>query len=490
MQRRSTHARCVSVSIGVMLACVAPVIKTYDSSARRAASSASGSLWEGTPNPDQRFLWIMRAGKAARGRDLAIDFDVAFLDALGEPIGVDPSHACEVTEPDCIVWQVEALSADGSALPCELEIETSERVVPASELSVMLIADASGSMEPYRAQLVTAIDFLSQGIRDDVGHSAVALFDHDWAMACDFTDPSCGNHEVSELLDKFEWWGGTALWNAALLGLEHLGAESLDRERVLIAISDGADNSSLASHGDFVEKARELGVQPFFIDLGDGSGFDELIVAAITSDGGYISDATMPSLERVLAIIRRSLKSHYRVSLRLKSCNPDTTLEQVAGVRIRAELPPDDNGYAPVIQDSRPFLPIPRPTVCSPDTGSNLALLFERDKHTREINEKMDNRLRAIIDRINAFPGWRLELYGEADGPGSAAHNASLSRRRAEFVRKELKKRGADVRRIKVVALGEGDVDTDRVQPELRRVAFRWAPRTKDAPKPGCEEQP
>jgi len=100
------------------------------------------------------------------------------------------------------------------------------------------------------------------------------------------------------------------------------------------------------------------------------------------------------------------------------------------------------------------------------------------------IESESVTRLPAILllDRVardlRAHPGRRLLLRGHADRLGSAAHNLTLSRRRAEAVRRILTVRGAPGDRIAVEAVGDTEPadpgSTPAAWAKNRRVQILW----------------
>lgn len=61
-----------------------------------------------------------------------------------------------------------------------------------------------------------------------------------------------------------------------------------------------------------------------------------------------------------------------------------------------------------------------------------------------------------VLRRIDPASGTRIELVGHTDPIGSDAYNLDLGKRRAEFIRKELVRRGVDPALLIVRSLGEG----------------------------------
>ncbi len=97
---------------------------------------------------------------------------------------------------------------------------------------------------------------------------------------------------------------------------------------------------------------------------------------------------------------------------------------------------------------------IARPEVVSLlQAGIAMDLLFRTDEYV--LAETTDGRLSNLAVTLASMPGIQVQLDGFADERGNAAYNKKLSRKRVEFVRRQLIARGVDASRIGIAAHGE-----------------------------------
>jgi len=450
-----------------------------------ALSGSIADLWAGNSSPSDPYLWILRAEKREVGQRVVLEFDVALLDGDGRGVGVELRDRCEPSDNGCAVWTPGFLATADLPESCELKWSAEQRDVNRSELSVMIVADVSGSMQPYARELISTLDAVSQAARERDGRVAIALFDNMWQLACTFEGGDCGASAVQDLLSSGKWWGGTSLWDASIHGLNHLRTEDPARERILVVISDGEDGGSVDTLEDFVSQALQAELAPLFIEVSADSASSALKHAALGSNGDYIDRPSMQNLSRYYAILERGIRSHLHVIGEI-DC-PEAKLADLMALTALAELPARGSSPAQRVSAHRPFVKVGPPSNCTPDHSSLLAVQFDLDESSTVVDQRLSNWLTVITERLDRFPGWRLDLYGEADGRGRLVHNRALSKARGEFVKAELIARGADPSRIRVVALGEGKVDTEETRPELRRVTFTWIELDESKRPPGCE---
>lgn len=290
---------------------------------------------------------------------------------------------------------------------------------------------------------------------------------------------------MQDLLNSGSWWGGTSLWDASIHGLNHLRTEDPARERILVVVSDGEDGGSVDTLEDFVSQALQAELAPLLIEVSAEPASLALQQAALGSNGDYVDRPSMQNLSRYYAMLERGISSHLHVTGEI-DCR-EAQLDDIVGLTALAELPARGSSPAQRVRADRPFVKVGPPSNCTPDQGHVLVVQFELNESDRVVDQRLSNWLTVVADRLDRFPGWRLDLYGEADGRGRLAYNRALSKARAEFVQAELVARGADPKRVRVVALGEGKVDTEETRPELRRVTFTWTELDAGKRPPGCE---
>lgn len=95
------------------------------------------------------------------------------------------------------------------------------------------------------------------------------------------------------------------------------------------------------------------------------------------------------------------------------------------------------------------------PDVGWPDTDkdSTPEVYFETDKY--ELSPEAEDQLSDLVKYLFDNPNMNIRLYGSADPRGTKEHNAVLSARRVENVKKFLMRKGVPENRIMVKALGE-----------------------------------
>jgi Ca-activated chloride channel homolog len=119
-------------------------------------------------------------------------------------------------------------------------------------LSLGLVIDNSGSMRTRRERVHSgALTFVRESNPDD--QTFVIAFDDVAYLQQDFTG-SLG--DLVDALDDLDPRGGTALYDAVYLGMEHVKKGQLDKKAVLV-ISDGEDKDSQWSYEKLLKSVRE-----------------------------------------------------------------------------------------------------------------------------------------------------------------------------------------------------------------------------------------
>lgn len=253
------------------------------------------------PSPTPRHL---PAGATAQlsGLDLAYFPPTAFaylrlVDGAGKPIsGLTPS--------DLRVY-------DDGRLVDEFSLsEFSQAPVP---VHVALVIDYSGSMEgePLAAAKAGARAFLG------------LLSAHDRAEVIGFSDKAqvlqawTSDHSLAgKALDQLDAGDWTALWDGLWLAGGDLAGCS--GRKVVVVLSDGADNRSQHSRDEVIAQARRAGLSIFAIGLRspeyDGAALQELVEAV----GGRYAEASEPGqLEEYYRQMAGAIRDEYRLALTL-----------------------------------------------------------------------------------------------------------------------------------------------------------------------------
>lgn len=203
-------------------------------------------------------------------------------------------------------------------------VDLTEVAVDETPLTVALVLDVSGSMEPAMADLKQA-----------VGESIRELSDADDVMLFSFGDrarelPGTSRREALTQVQQLEPKGATALYDGIELGLKRLNQRS--GRRFLVCFTDGRDQNadgtgaqSAVSARSVAKLALESRIPVFTIGL--GSHVDRSLLGKLASlTGGHFYNPKEASLlRRVFARALVDLRLQYRVTYRTPKDVPDGT---------------------------------------------------------------------------------------------------------------------------------------------------------------------
>ena len=126
-----------------------------------------------------------------------------------------------------------------------------------------IVLDRSASMNEMMGDVYkAALHTIDQGTDED--ETFIATFDDRVEVVSDFT---ADKHRLENAILGLRARGGTALWDAARLGLEHV-ARGRHRKKVLVVITDGEDNSSATPFRALVEAAERAEVLIYPVAMG------------------------------------------------------------------------------------------------------------------------------------------------------------------------------------------------------------------------------
>ena len=185
-------------------------------------------------------------------------FDVSVVDASGQPIS-------GLTRQEFIVYK------DSTSFPVAYfrEHKNDEPV------TIALVADTSGSMVPKLPVVKQSLGNLVQNLNrcDEV---ILYSFSGPTFLLMPF---STDHKTTAEKMELFHAYGPTAIYDAVRTALQSLAVADYP-DRVIILITDGIDNTSIAEEKDVVEQARKDGVPIYAVGIGDpnSKGQREMIV--------------------------------------------------------------------------------------------------------------------------------------------------------------------------------------------------------------------
>lgn len=177
-------------------------------------------------------------------------------------------------------------------------------------LSIALVLDTSGSMEP-------SIDFLKEaatyftGKLDEGDQAIVVQFNQTVKSSSDFTTD---RERLDSYINGMQVWGGTALYDAVMYGLDRL--RNRPGRKALILLSDGDDSgASQVTKSQVTALARSLEVSIYAVGI---EGFDTprgfLKNLAEDTGGTYHFPGKVGELIAVFEAISKDLKNNYLVA--------------------------------------------------------------------------------------------------------------------------------------------------------------------------------
>jgi Ca-activated chloride channel family protein len=130
-------------------------------------------------------------------------------------------------------------------------------------VSLGLEIDNSASMQDKKDRVVSAALAMVKASNPD-DEIFIINFNEEPELAEDFTSDI---KVLEKSLRNLKTQGETAMRDAVLLGIEHLRAKAHRDKRVLVVITDGEDNSSIATQQRIIEAAHQNNVIVYAIGL-------------------------------------------------------------------------------------------------------------------------------------------------------------------------------------------------------------------------------
>lgn len=171
------------------------------------------------------------------------------------------------------------ISIKQNGIPVAFQIRCPE---PGKSLSIVQVIDNSGSMSSNIPSVKQASAILIDSMRAG-DEMSLLVFSENTRLLQDFTQNKSDLKMQLQLLNAS---GATAMYDALIEALNML--ETRKGRKVIILLSDGADNMSVASLNDVIVKAKSLDVVIYCVGIGAKSAPEqELIRLAIETGGRY-----------------------------------------------------------------------------------------------------------------------------------------------------------------------------------------------------------
>jgi VWFA-related protein len=199
------------------------------------------------------------------------------------------------------------------------------------EREIVVAVDMSGSMTGAMPQVRQAVKTFLAALKPQDHVTLLAFNDSVFSLARREADPAARLRAV----DRLAPWGGTALYDVILRGLELLGrARGL---KALVVFTDGDDRSSRVDIATVQRRAERSDALIYMIGQGRGTEDTELQKVlqrlARTSGGRAFATARIADLENAFAEIVAELSSQY-----LLAYEPTNSARDGSWREIRVEL--------------------------------------------------------------------------------------------------------------------------------------------------------
>jgi VWFA-related protein len=233
----------------------------------------------------------------------------------------------------------DAFKVTEDGVPQQISFFSSEEV----PVAVGLVIDESGSMMRRRPDVITgALSFIA------ASHPKDEMFVVNFNEAAKTGLPdgrpfSSSAPELRDALMSMEPAGQTALYDGIMLGLRHLDQATLSK-KVLLVVSDGADNRSRHTLEDVVKLADRNGVILYTVGLFDQTSDDKnpgvlRRLARQTGGSVYLPD-DLSEMKRICAEIAQDVRNQYAVGYASGNAKLDGAYRRVALTAV------DDKGKA------------------------------------------------------------------------------------------------------------------------------------------------
>jgi outer membrane protein OmpA-like peptidoglycan-associated protein/Mg-chelatase subunit ChlD len=324
------------------------------------------------------------------------------------------------------------------------KVESSE----VQDLAIAIVMDLSGSMGVERAKVMQKA--VMEIIENKRPNDLITLINYDSKVKVE-NQPTADVEQLKQYhqIKGLQGFGGlTATKDAIDKAIEVLSTVDKKYKRVVMAFTDGSDNSSKKPEDDVILNAKNNLVMVNTIDYGYYTTPGLLEKTAKETNGIYHHIYMTDEFNYVFEDLYFRLNNYYvlefeqptygKHSFSMKVCIKDTKLES-----------------------EREFNNIPLP-----GTVTLLNVYFDTNKSDLkpESNDAMD-RLLKLMALDNSL---KIEIHGHTDNVGKEESNMILSQKRAEAVKDVLIRRGIEKSRIKAIGFGFSKPVADNSTPEGR----------------------
>ena len=188
-------------------------------------------------------------------------------------------------------------------------------------VSIGLIIDNSGSMRDKRKKVEAAALDLVQASNKEDEVFVVNFNDAAWLDLPGEKDFTNDVEEMKQALARIDSRGGTAMFDALKVSIEHLKEKAHKDKKVLVAVTDGVDNSSIIKLEALVREAQQSGVLIYSIgllaeeDRKDARKAQHEIQALVDATGGEaFFPKELSEVDRYAQQVARDIRSQYTIA--------------------------------------------------------------------------------------------------------------------------------------------------------------------------------
>lgn len=138
--------------------------------------------------------------------------------------------------------------------------------------------------------------------------------------------PTQNKEKLIQSLENLEAAASTAFYDALMVALQNY--ESDYGMKVIIALTDGNDNSSVFTFDDVVDLSKEKQIPIYIIGLGEVNA-DSLNVLASKTDGQFFYAPTANVLDSTYQIIQNRINAFYELIYESKNLSASDTLRSI-----------------------------------------------------------------------------------------------------------------------------------------------------------------
>ncbi|MGB8541883.1 MAG: VWA domain-containing protein [Candidatus Acidiferrales bacterium] len=199
-------------------------------------------------------------------------------------------------------------------------------------VTIGIVVDDSGSMREKKAEVVEASLDLARSSNPQDQMFVVSFNSH---VSFGLPAGVLYTSDVSELSNAFSnlrTTGKTALYDALMVAIEHLGRSPLQRKAILL-ISDGGDNASRHTLGQVISMADQSNAEIYTIGAFDESDDDKnpgvLKHLATLTGGQFFAPAKLSDLPGICEKIARDIRSQYVLAYTPPNHAADSTFHKI-----------------------------------------------------------------------------------------------------------------------------------------------------------------